>query len=114
MDTWPRSYASDETLQSFYDDVGANFSDILHNLIEELPDNAKERNVILGDRLSKLNDILPKLDNKIGATLYESYTSFAKHVAKASGGFLRFFSISGVEKEVVDLPMVNEIVFEEE
>ena len=108
-----RSYAKPEELNIFYGDVEAAFSKKLVQLINDLPDSIDERQAIISDRLAVLNDILPKLDNKIGHQLYKSFTSFAKHIAKASGGFLRFGSISTAEKKWVHLPMIEPIILED-
>jgi len=104
-----RSYASEELLNEYYQIVGQTFSDDLNALILSLPKDTDERTKVLADKMTLLNDPLCKLPNKIGATLYESYTSFAKHVAEASGGFLRMWSVSGEEKKLMTLPMLEPI-----
>lgn len=106
-----RAFSLDEELMSYYSDVGKDFHEALHKMIAELPDDKNERAEILNNELSKLNPILAKLDPSVGALLYESFTSFAKHVARASGGFLRFFSISAEEKKVIQLNMIDPIIF---
>lgn len=111
-----RSYASKETLNEFYQIVGKTFSDDLNAEILELPKETDPRTKILVDKLALLNEPLAKLPNPIAATLYESYTSFAKHVAEASGGFLRMWSVSGEEKKLMSLPMLDviELIVEED
>lgn len=44
---------------------------------------------------------MAQLDLPVGAHLYKSYITFAHHVAKATGGFLGFFSISPQRKGTV-------------
>ena len=63
----------------------------------------------LSSKLASLNPILAKLENDIAVDLYESYLSFAVHVAKSSGGFLGMMSISAEEKELIGLTMLNKI-----
>ncbi len=106
-----RSYSSSNNLTSFYEEVGKDFADVLADVIQRLPSDHEERMSHLGRQLSKLNVILALLDNTTAYQLYNSYTSFAKHVAKSSGGFLGFFSISSAEKKLMVLPTVNEIVY---
>ena len=99
-------------LTSFYEAVGAEFSDKLDNLIANVPENVSERNAILTRKLEQLNDILPLLDkNNMGFHLLASYRSFAEHIAKSSGGFLGFFSVSTDESNLIGLPMINDIPF---
>jgi len=109
-----RSYASDDKIREFYEDVGVDFSAVLHHFIEELPNDVSSRNQIIESRIHLLNPILAKLDSRTGSKIYQSYTSFAEHVAKASGGFMRFFSVSSEEKKVIGLSMLDEIIHEEE
>ena len=109
-----RSYVTPEELNEFYKDVGATFGSDVDSLIQRLPSDTKERTQILADELESLNKIMSKLPSKTGADLYKSYTSFSKHVAKASGGFLRFFSVSKEEKNLMGLDMITPIFFEEE
>ena len=108
-----RSYTKPESLNSFYVDVEQGFHRRLEELIKELPGALGARQEAISSRLANLNTILPLLDNEIGHQIYESLTSFAKHIAKASGGFLRFASVSKAEKEWIHLPMIDPIIREE-
>jgi len=105
-----RSYSSPMDIDYFYKEVDKDFSEKLSQMLERMPSDRTERMELLSRKLRQLNDILPKMDNKSAVRLYKSYKSFAKHVAKASGGFLGFFSVSSEEKDLIDLPMINEIV----
>lgn len=107
-----RAYSYAEELKAYYGELGESFEDDLQKLIEYLPKETSERNRLLADRLDKINLILAKMDNSVAYKLYESYLSFAEHVAKASGGFLRFASISKEEKSLIHLPMLNPIELE--
>ena len=109
-----RSYNLPEDLRGFYKDVGEDFSDKLENLRTTLPKVEAERLILLEEKLAALNPILAKLDRKLGAEMYKSFVTFAKHVAKASGGFLGFFSVGPKEAELIKLSMLDEIVYEEE
>ena len=106
-----RSYHNPNELTPFYEEVGKDFSSILNNLLDQLPVGTNDRQELLIRQLSKLNNILPILDNNLGHLLLKSYRSFAKHVAKASGGFLGFLSVGKEEDKLIDLPMLNDIPF---
>lgn len=108
-----RSYSTPEGLKGFYEEVGLDYQERVDKYVASL-DELELRNKTVEQKLSELNPILAKLDTKLGAKLYKSYVSFAKHVAKASGGFLGFFSIGPAEKAVLDLNMINPIVWVEE
>jgi hypothetical protein len=105
-----RSYKMSEDLKGFYQEVGIDFHEVLESYINSFPRDPQARNKIIAGRLETLNPILAKLDNKVAAHLYESYKSFAVHVAKSTGGFLGFFAINPQEKKILGLDMITPIV----
>ena len=109
-----RGYTGSQSLQEFYDKVGENYSDRLLRWQEVLPNETEERNADISARLTNLNPILAKLETELGAEFYKSFTSFAEHVAKASGGFLGFGSISSEEAALINLPMLTPIENDED
>lgn len=109
-----RSYAHPESLHGYYQEVGKQYSEKLDHYIKTFPTDVDTRTNQISATLAELNPILQKLDINLAFSLYKSLTSFAKHVAKASGGFLRFGSISSEEAKLIDLPMITPIEIEEE
>ena len=106
-----RSYSLPDELKPFYQDVGENFHGRLHELIDGLPGDVTTRTAEIHSKLNQLNPVLAKIHPEHGAILYDSFLSFAKHVAKASGGFLRFFSISSEEKALLNLDPITPIYY---
>ena len=106
-----RTYAGDERLKSFHADVNTNLDSRIKELIHDLPTDISKRSAIISEKLSQLNHILMNLDPSIGSYLYKGYVSFAVRIAKASGGFLSFFTIGPEEKKWVRLPMLNPIIY---
>jgi hypothetical protein len=109
-----RSYKMSEDLKGFYQEVGIDFHEVLESYINSFPRDPHERNKIIAERLKALNPILAKLDNRVAAHLYESYRSFAVHVAKSTGGFLGFFAINPQEKKILGLDMITPIINQDE
>lgn len=109
-----RGFSGGEIMQDFYDHIGKDYKERLARWAKIVPKDTAERNAELSARLEKLNPILAKLSNPLGAEMYRSLTTFAKHVAKASGGFWGFGSINKEEAELIDLPMLTPIHLEEE
>jgi len=109
-----RTYSGPKTLQEFYKEVDDNFTEKVIQCISFLPEDTEKRNQELSEKLSQLNEILPKLPSKLGFQLYNSYTKLAEQVAKASGGVMGFFSVSGEEKQAMELHMLNPIEYNEE
>ena len=109
-----RSYSAAEEYQAFYTEIGETFHTRLDELLETLPSDVTERSARISENLSGLNSILRKLEPRHAAKIYSELKTFAKHVARASGGFLKFWSISSEEKKWIDLPMLDTFVWEEE
>lgn len=109
-----RSYSNPEPLGAYYEAVGVDFASKVEHIIENAPKDVKERTELLSRKLAEVNSILPKLENHVAAELYNSFKSFAKHVAKSSGGFFGMMSINKDEAALIDLPMIEAIIYEEE
>lgn len=108
-----RSYAdAHEGLNEFYASIEPTFSSSLEDTLKALPVSQSERESSISNSLAGLNKVLAILDNATAYSLYKSFTSFAEHIAKASGGFLRFGSISSDEKKWITLPMIDPIILE--
>ncbi len=109
-----RSFAGDERLKNFHEEVDQELHAKIEQLLAELPTKTSDRNHAISEVLSQLNPILAALDPAIGAYLYKSYKSYAHRIATSSGGILSFFTISAEEKKWVDLPMLAAIVYNPE
>ncbi len=109
-----RTYVEPAELNAFYEEVEKDFDGSYKDFLKELPDAIADREKEISKRLGELNHVLACLPNSVAYQLYTSFTSFAKHIAKASGGFLRFGSISSEEKQWINLPMINPIILEVE
>lgn len=104
-----RSYTLPDDLKSFYQDVGVDFADRLDFYVDDYDHGHEEAMHHIADDLAKLNPILAKLDQRLGYELYTSFKSFAKHVAKSTGGFFGFFSIGPNEAKWIGLDMLTPI-----
>lgn len=108
-----RTFAGDERLKTFHEEVDQNLHSRIETLIGELPKDVSSRSKMISEKLAQLNPVLSALDPYIGAYLYKGYLSFAERIAKSSGGFLSFFTISPEEKKWIGLPMLNAILYDE-
>ena len=109
-----RSFAGDERLKNFHEEVDLELHAKIQQLLTELPTETKARNQAISEVLAQLNPILAALDPAIGAYLYKGYKSYAHRIATSTGGILSFFTISAEEKKWVDLPMLAAIVYNPE
>ena len=105
-----RSYALPDGLKEFYLEVGENFTERLDHNIEEYSGETELRNKNISAKLEALNAILAKIDDReVAIAFYDSLLSFAKHVARASGGFLSWGSINPHEKKLLGLDMIHPV-----
>lgn len=102
-----RSYSYDDVMQEFYATIDDQFEAQLYQMVEEYPDETEARTNRLKEELAELNPIINKVDPVFARHYFDSLVSFARHVAEASGGFLRFGNISKAEKDLINLPMIE-------
>jgi hypothetical protein len=108
-----RTFAGKEELFDLYKEVENTIDDKINRILTGYPDREARENMLI-EKLVDVNEVLGQLDNHLGSKIYKDLRSFAMHVAKASGGFMRFFSVSRDEREWAELPMINEVIWEEE
>lgn len=105
-----RSYNLPKRLSAYYEDVGKDFREKLDDWLEKFLRNPEETNSEVKSSLADLNPIFEKLENRrIAYELYLSFLSFARHVARSTGGFLGWGSIGPEEDEVIGLTMIEPI-----
>lgn len=109
-----RSYSAAEEYHDFYKEIGETFQPRLDELIKQLPADVASRSARISESLAGLNGIMHKLEPKHAARLYKELRSFAGHVARATGGFLNFWSVSAEEKKWIELPMLEKFEWHEE
>lgn len=105
-----RSYNLPPRLSEFYKEVGQTFKQDLDVWTEKFIDDGEKTNQDVKSKLAKLNNIFAKLENRrIAYELYLSFRSFARHVARSTGGFLGWSSIGPEEDELIGLTMIHPI-----
>jgi len=104
-----RSYNYKDDMKAFYLEVGKDYHEKLVKYIGDFPTNVADRNKIISERIALINPLMAKLDMTFGANLYDSFVTFAEHVAKSSGGIFGFFTINKAEAALIGLPMVTPI-----
>ena len=104
-----RSYTYSSELRHYYQVVNDEFEDRLRSLADELPEDFEEAITLLKSRLGEADQPLQKLPGDEAYLLYHDFLSFAKHVAKSSGGVLYMANVSPAEKKLLDLDMLTPI-----
>ncbi len=106
-----RSIKGDKNVQDYYRHVEPLFARKLHEKLDYYNQFAFTNKYILEkviEELKEINPILKKLPKEEAISLYQSFKSFAVHIAKASGGILNVGSISPEEQEYLDLNMLED------
>jgi hypothetical protein len=96
-----------EFLRPYWSLVHFDFREKVDEMLSKLPDNVQFRNQMLSESLSKLNDILPKLEANVAGHLYKGFLDLAEETAVASGGFMRLGAVNNSERAYIDLPMLK-------
>lgn len=109
-----RTFSGHEDLFELYRAIETVITERIEALLATHANDPEAREKMIIAELEKVNGILASLHPKYGAMIYDDLKSFALHVAKTSGGFLRFFSVSKEERDLAELPMIDEIYYEEE
>lgn len=105
-----RAARGEKNVQDFYRHVEARFTDSLKQKLDEYSYHALNHGYMAqkaGEELKNVNPVLRKLPQSSAISLYESFKSFAVHIAKASGGFLQMGSVSPSEQALLNLEMIE-------
>ncbi len=103
-----RANSGDPILIDYYKEVEKTFEAQLNALVSKYGNlQAEPRIEILVKELSKLNDILPKIDSIFVRPYVKSLRTLAHAIAESSGGILGFLSVSYEEKHLIGLEMIS-------
>lgn len=86
-----RTYTSKPILHNYYKEVDKVFEAHFDDIMSQLPEDWKEKERFLENRLLNLDPVLLKLDKVYAEELITSLKSFAKHVFKSNSNFLQNF-----------------------
>ncbi|NJB85601.1 hypothetical protein GGR26_001346 [Lewinella marina] len=104
-----RTYNTRGRLSAYYEKIDKGLSARIQQLYNGMQNGIEQREKFIVKELSKLNDILPKLREPYGYLYYHNFRTFARHIAEAHGGFLRFITVGPKEAKVMELPMIKPI-----
>ena len=103
-----RTHTGDPMLFDFYKEVENTFDEQIDTLVKQYGNlqAATRADIIVGE-LTKLNDILPKIDSLFARAYLKSLRTLAHAVAESSGGILGFLAVSYEESHLVGLEMIT-------
>ncbi len=104
-----RTYSSPEILHNYYKRVDEVFEDYLQEEYDQLPAEWEAKEKHLEERLTTLNQVLPKVNEIYAKELVISLKSFARHVFKSNAGYLEYFLLpifmGKIEKESFNIKL---------
>lgn len=98
---------SSATLASYFRDISVDFEETLKILIQSYPYEATQRNPLLVEELSHLNEVLLKLDRDFASHYYNFLLDLASGIASSSGGFFGMKKVGREEAKYIKLPMLK-------
>ena len=104
-----RSFTYDKDLQNYYLELNEVFDERFEAIFNELPKGNEARQAYLKKRLAAIDPLLQKIEGDDSYALYHDFLSFAKHIAKSSGGVLYMANVSPAEKALLGLDMLTPI-----
>jgi hypothetical protein len=104
-----RSYNNRGRLNAYYEQIDEGLTQRIQQLYNGMQNGIEERERFLVEQLGKLNPILAKLRQPYGYLYYHNFRTFAEHIAKAHGGFLRYITVGPLEAKVMELPMLHPV-----
>lgn len=99
--------ASDQMME-LYREIGEDFEDKLKILLQTYPMEVTQRNPMIVEELSQLNNILPRVNKDFATQFYQSICDLALKVAESSGGWFGMKSVGDAEAKYVKLPMIKD------
>ena len=102
-----RAKQGEAFLREYYEEVDEDFKRDLLHVAQKFEGDAESRARRIIEKLTALNDILPKLDRRFAKTLLEDWKSLARSIANASGGFLGYAKVSNEESHFTELEMIT-------
>jgi len=86
-----RTYTAHPMLQNYYQEVDKVFAKYFEETLAILPEDWKDKENYIEEKLADLADVLPKLNEVYAKNLVISLKSFARHVFKTNSSFLKYF-----------------------
>ena len=96
-------------MTQYYEMVDERFMERITAIRKDLPGDVEARKEAIEASLSKLNSVLSKMETHTANKFIKSFRTFAKHVARSSGGFFGFGAISEEEARLIKLDMFTPI-----
>ena len=89
-------------------EISKDFEDKLKSVIQRYPYEATQRNPLIVEELTEINQILRKIDPAFAQEYYKTLLGIAESIATSSGGLLGYNSIGSEEARFIKLSMIKD------
>ncbi len=103
-----RHRTSISSVSVFFKEISKDFEDKLKSLIQSYPYEATQRNPLIVEELTGLNQIWFKVESSFAQEFYKTLLRIAESIASSSGGLLGYKSIGLEEARYVKLSMLKD------
>ncbi len=86
-----RTYTAHPILHNYYKEVDKVFAEYFEEILADLPEDWKGKEVYIKEKLIAINEVIPKLNEVYARHLVSSLKSFARHVFNSNSSFLEYF-----------------------
>ena len=91
-----------------FKEISKDFEDKFKMVIQNYPYEATQRNPLIVEELTGINQIWRKVDQSFAQEYYQTLLSIAEHIASSSGGVLGYKSIGSEEAHYLKLSMIKD------
>ena len=95
-------------LSDYFREVSSDFEDKLKVLIQSYPYESTQRDPIITEEISRINQLWPKLNPEFSINLYRMLLDLSEKIASSSGGWLGIKSVGSQEARYLKLPMIQD------
>lgn len=99
--------SADSELYNYYNAVAEIYDEQVKAILAEDHIGNQERLASLTSRLQETGPLLSQINKLYADKLFQSWQSFARGIAKSTGGFLGFGDIADQEEALMDLHMIQ-------
>jgi hypothetical protein len=99
---------SNGILSDYFREVSSDFEDKLKVLIQSYPYESTQRDPIITEEISRINQLWHKLNPEFSRNLYNMLLDLSEKIASSSGGWLGIKSVGSQEARYLKLPMIQD------
>ncbi len=98
---------ANKLVASVFHEIAQDFEDKVKILFQQYPYDTAQRNPMIVEELSALNEVFRKTDSTFASEFYNALVTLAHQVARSSGGILGYKAVGDEEARYINLDMIK-------